>query len=84
MNKKEIRTMEEIKAVDDEKMVVEGFALKFNTESNDLGGFVETISPEALENADLSDVRCLINHDYNQVLGRTTSETLVLEIREEG
>ncbi len=84
MNKKEIRTMEEIKAVDDEKMVVEGYALRFNTESNDLGGFVETISPEALENADLSDVRCLINHDYNQVLGRTTSETLELKVDEEG
>lgn len=84
MNNKEIRAMETIKAVDDEKMIVEGYALRFNTLSNDLGGFVETISPEALKEADLSDVRCLIDHDSSKVLGRTTSETLELKIDEEG
>ena len=84
MNNKEIRAMETIKAVDDEKMIVEGYALRFNTLSNDLGGFVEEISPEALKEADLSDVRCLIDHDSSKVLGRTTSETLELKIDEEG
>ncbi|MEB5650156.1 HK97 family phage prohead protease [Mammaliicoccus sciuri] len=84
MNNKEIRAMETIKAVDDEQMIVEGYALRFNTLSNDLGGFVETISPEALKEADLSDVRCLIDHDSSKVLGRTTSETLELKIDEEG
>ena len=84
MSNKEIRAMETIKAVDDEKMIVEGYALRFNTLSNDLGGFVETISPEALKEADLSDVRCLIDHDSSKVLGRTTSETLELKIDEEG
>ena len=84
MNNKEIRAMETIKAVDDEKMIVEGYALRFNTLSNDLGGFVETISPEALKEADLSDVRCLIDHDSSKVLGRTTSETLELKVDDEG
>lgn len=84
MSKKEIRAMETIKAVDDEQMIVEGYALRFNKLSNDLGGFVEEISPEALENADLSDVRCLIDHDSSKVLGRTTSETLSLSVDEEG
>ncbi|WP_323713009.1 HK97 family phage prohead protease [Mammaliicoccus sciuri] len=84
MNNKEIRAMETIKAVDDEQMIVEGYALRFNTLSNDLGGFVEEISPEALKEADLSDVRCLIDHDSSKVLGRTTSETLELKIDEEG
>lgn len=84
MNNKEIRAMETIKAVDDEKMIVEGYALRFNTLSNDLGGFVEEISPDALKEADLSDVRCLIDHDSSKVLGRTTSETLELKIDEEG
>ncbi len=84
MNNREIRAMETIKAVDDEKMIVEGYALRFNTLSNDLGGFVETISPEALKDADLSDVRCLIDHDSSKVLGRTTSETLELKIDDEG
>ncbi|WP_337227970.1 HK97 family phage prohead protease [Staphylococcus succinus] len=84
MNKKEFRAVETIKATDDEKMIVEGYALRFNTLSNDLGGFVETISPQALRDADLSDVRCLIDHDASKVLGRTTSETLELKIDDEG
>lgn len=84
MSNREIRAMETIKAVDDEQMIVEGYALRFNTLSNDLGGFVETISPEALKEADLSDVRCLIDHDSSKVLGRTTSETLELNVDGEG
>ncbi|MDN6160121.1 MAG: HK97 family phage prohead protease [Staphylococcus equorum] len=65
-------------------MIVEGYALRFNTLSNDLGGFVETISPQALKDADLSDVRCLIDHDSSKVLGRTTSKTLDLKVDDEG
>lgn len=84
MNNLELRSTETIKAVDNEKMIVEGYALRFNTLSNDLGGFVETISPQALKDADLSDVRCLIDHDSSKVLGRTTSETLSLNIDDEG
>ena len=81
---KEIRAIETIKATDDEQMIVEGYALRFNKLSNDLGGFVEEISPEALKEADLSDVRALIDHDSSKVLGRTTSETLELTVDDEG
>lgn len=84
VNNLEVRSTEEIKAVDNEKMIVEGYALRFNTLSNDLGGFVETISPQALKDADLSDVRCLIDHDSSKVLGRTTSETLKLQVDDKG
>lgn len=84
VNNLEIRSTEEIKAVDNEKMIVEGYALRFNTLSNDLGGFVETISPQALKDADLSDVRCLIDHDSSKVLGRTTSDTLKLKVDDTG
>ncbi|WP_440868103.1 HK97 family phage prohead protease [Staphylococcus shinii] len=83
-NQKEIRSLEEVKATDDEQMIVEGYSLRFNKLSNDLGGFVEEISPEALKDADLSDVRCLIDHDSSKVLGRTTSETLELTVDSEG
>ena len=84
MNKKEYRVASNIKATDDEKMTVEGYALRFDTLSNDLGGFIETISPQALKDTDLSDVRCLIDHDSSKVLGRTTSETLELNVDDEG
>lgn len=84
MNNKEFRTSENLIAKDDEKMIVEGYALRFNTESHLLGEFVETISPKALENADLSDVRCLIDHNSSYVLGRTKANTLSLKVDDEG
>lgn len=84
MNNKEFRTSENLIAKDDEKMIVEGYALRFNTESHLLGEFVETISPKALENADLSDVRCLIDHNSSYVLGRTKADTLSLNVDDEG
>lgn len=83
-NQKEIRAMETVKAVDDDSMIVEGYAIRFNTWSEDLGGFVETISPEAFTDLDLSDVRCFVDHDSSKVLGRTTSETLELTVDDEG
>lgn len=81
---KEFRTSDNIIAKDDENMIVEGYALKFNRESNLLGEFVEVISPEALRNADLSDVRCLIDHNSSYVLGRTVADTLKLEVDDVG
>lgn len=62
------------------ELVISGYALKFNQESEDLGGFIEVIDPSALDNADLSDVRALFNHDPNFVLGRTKNGTLKLTV----
>lgn len=84
MDKTEFRTTDNIVAKDDEKMIVEGYALRFNTESHLLGEFVETISPGALENADLTDVRCLIDHNSSYVLGRTVADTLSLTVDDKG
>jgi HK97 family phage prohead protease len=51
---------------------VEGYALVFNSESNDLGGFKEIIDSRALEGViDNSDVLCLLNHNEDKgVLAR--------------
>lgn len=75
----EIRSDEEAK-----QDYIVGYALKFNTESRDLGGFVEVIKPGAVDGVDLGDVRALFNHSPNQVLGRTKSGTLKLEVDEIG
>ena len=42
---------------------VEGYAVVFNSESRDLGGFIEVIDPNALTDVlPKSDVLCLLNH----------------------
>jgi len=78
---KRVMTAVEVRTKDNENdsMVISGYALKYNTWSQDLGGFIETIDKQALRNADLSDVRCLIDHDNSRILGRTTAKTLKLE-----
>lgn len=78
----EKRTMEmtEVRTKEDENdMIISGYALKYNTWSQDLGGFVETIDKRSLDNADLSNVFCLIDHKKDMILGRTKSGTLKLE-----
>ena len=73
----------EIRA-DKESRMIEGYALKFNTESRDLGGFIESIAPEALNEADISEVIARTDHDSGKLLARTESGTLQLEVDEVG
>lgn len=63
----------EVRSSDDgKKQFVSGYALKFNRWSDTLGGwFREIIDPQALENADMSNVVALFNHDENKVLARS-------------
>lgn len=63
---------------------IEGYAIVFNQRSQDLGGFYEIISPEAVRSADMSDVVALFNHDSNNILGRTGAGTLELTTDERG
>jgi HK97 family phage prohead protease len=71
-------------AQQDDKTVLEGLSAVFNEYSEDLGGFVEIIEPGFFDEVLDSDVRSLMNHDPNYVLGRTKSGTLEIEQRDEG
>lgn len=72
----------ELRAADGQNTLV-GYALKFE-QKYPVAFFTEEIARDALKDADMSDVRALLNHDPNFVLGRTTSNTLRLSVDEIG
>ena len=76
----EIRSMpvRELRTDDDGKLA--GYSAVFNEETDIGGMFREVILPGAFERAikEQDDVRLLVNHDPNLILGRTKSGTLTL------
>lgn len=61
---KEIRYINEIQSADSESRKVEGYAIVFNSKSEDLG-FIETIEKDAIDDEVIarSDVFAWLNHD---------------------
>lgn len=87
MSKKELRNIDNpnfraYKDEEDEKKYIEGYAFVFDSESKDLGGFIEVIERSAVEGTDMSDVTALFNHNNNFVLARKNDSvsTLSLEV----
>jgi uncharacterized protein len=67
--------------------VLVGYAAVFNKLSNQLGGqygFREMIEPGAFDDVLDNDVRAVINHDANFVLGRSVAGTLRLSVDDTG
>ena len=86
---KEIRYFNEIRAIENsESRKVEGYAIVFNSESEDLG-FIETIEKDAIDDEVIakSDVFALLNHDDKRgILARSRKGkgSLKLSIDEKG
>jgi HK97 family phage prohead protease len=76
MEKKEIRQIisnVEVREVGEDKQVhLCGYALKFDTWSQDLGGFTETLTRDCLNGTDMSDVVYTFNHDMDKPIARNT------------
>ena len=86
-NNIEIRATNSTPVVNQDSRTVEGYAVVFNSQSEDLG-FYETINPAAITEEVLmrSDVFCLFNHDQDKVLARSKYGTgsLQLQLDERG
>jgi HK97 family phage prohead protease len=77
-------TSAELRATSDYR--VGGIAASYNTQSANLGGFVEKIAPGAFAKSLAAnvEVKALMNHDPNLILGRTKNGTLTLSDSPEG
>lgn len=70
---------------DDGKVVMRGYAYRFNELSHDLGGFRERIAPGAgAPSLRQNDVYATFNHDTRALLGRVSSGTLTVGEDREG
>ena len=70
----------ELRALDNEESrEVDGYAVVFNQPA-DLGWFTEEIDRHAFDNADMSDVVLLFNHDENYVLAGTSNGSMKMNI----
>jgi len=66
-----------------EGRTIEGYAAIYNEET-ELWGFREMIETGAFDNANVSDVRALFNHNPDMILARTSSGTLTVETDDKG
>ena len=83
----EALTVEERAKGEDKSPVLVGYAAVFNKMSGMIGGqygFREMIEPGAFDDVLEDDVRAVLNHDANFVLGRSSAGTLRLSVDEVG
>jgi HK97 family phage prohead protease len=81
----EQRTIDvDVESLDTRGRTVHGYAALYNTLSEDLGGYREQLATGAFAPVVNDDVRALLNHSPNEVLGRTKAGTLRLFDEERG
>ena len=88
MNNKETRLAEVRMLEEDNKMILEGYAIVFNQETligTEDNGFIEVISRDALCNTHMKDVPLKYNHmDSFLILARTKNKSLTLSVDDYG
>lgn len=68
---RQVTTQIELRSDGDSNEIIEGYALKFDKWSDDLGWFREKLASGSLEKTDMSNVTALFNHNESQILGRS-------------
>lgn len=80
----ELRTLNN----DNDEMIVEGYALRFDEPSEILYSngikFIETIKRNSFTDEQLDDLKLLAEHDYSRILARASAGTLETKITDEG
>lgn len=78
----------EFREEDENKMVLEGYALVFNEDTligDEENGFIECIDRNALKEANMTDVPMKYNHnDSHLIIARTRNKSLQLTVDEKG
>ena len=78
----------ELKDQEDDKMILEGYALVFDKETligDEDNGFIESIDRNALTNANMKDVPMKYNHDDSHlIIARTRNRSLQLVVDDIG
>lgn len=72
----------EIREDEDAVGTLTGLGIPFNSKA-DIGPFTETIAPSAAKNIEANDVRALLNHNPDKILGRVP-KTLRLIVGKQG
>lgn len=80
MNKAVLNTRD----TENNQKIIEGYFAVFDERYELWDGVFEMVSPYAFDGQLNADVRCLIDHNTNLVLGRTTANTLNLRTDEKG
>lgn len=60
-----------------------GYACVFNQPSEDMG-FIEYCNPQMFEGVDMDNVLALYSHDFSNILGRSSTGTLKLNVDDTG
>ena len=80
------RRISRLTDIDQEAKTLRGLAAVYNSDSEDLGGFIERIAPGAFKRSldSSQDVRGFWNHDSRLLLGRRSNGTLRLNDSAQG
>jgi HK97 family phage prohead protease len=74
----------EVKADENGRTVIRGYAAVFESESQDLGGFVEIVERGAFDEVMQSSPDVFGKYNHERVIGRTSSGTMRLMVDERG